>query len=41
MAGIVAILALTASTAFVKGMEWTVPLFVIWPALTTVFYFLR
>jgi AAT family amino acid transporter len=41
IAGIVAILALAASTAFVKGLEWTVPLFVIWLALTTVFYFLR
>ena len=41
IAGIVTILALAASTAFVKGLEWTVPLFVIWLALTTVFYLLR
>ena len=41
MAGIVAILALGGSTPFVTGMEWTVPLFLIWLALTTFFYFLR
>jgi len=41
IAGIVAILALAATTAFVKGLEWTVPLFVVWLALITVFYFLR
>jgi len=40
MVGIVAILALAASTAFVKGMEWTVPMFLVWLALTTFFYFL-
>jgi L-asparagine transporter-like permease len=39
--GIVAILALTASTAFVKGLEWTVPLFLVWLALVTLLYFLR
>jgi len=27
MSGIVVILALAASTAFVEGLEWTVPLF--------------
>jgi len=39
--GILVILALAASTAFVKGMEWTVPMFLVWLALTTFFYFLR
>ncbi|PYS49122.1 MAG: amino acid permease [Acidobacteria bacterium] len=39
--GIVLILALAASTAFVEGLEWTVPLFLIWLALTAVFYFFR
>ena len=38
--GLVAILALAGSTPFVTGMEWTVPLFLIWLALTTFFYFL-
>ena len=33
--------ALAASTAFVKGLESTVPLFLLWLALTTFFYFLR
>jgi AAT family amino acid transporter len=41
VAGIAAIVALAASTPFVKGLEWTVPLFLAWLALTTVFYFLR
>src|SRR5262249_41058064 len=41
MVGIVTILALAASTAFIKGMEWTVPLFLVWLAVTTCFYFLR
>ena len=41
MFGIVVIVALTASTAFVEGLEWTVPLFLAWLALTTLFYFLR
>ncbi len=41
MAGIVVILALAASTAFVKGLEWTVPLFFVWLALITFFYFFR
>jgi AAT family amino acid transporter len=40
LAGIAAILALAASTPFVNGLEWTVPLFLAWLALTTVFYFL-
>jgi len=39
--GIAVILALAASTPFVKGMEWTVPMFLVWLALTTFFYFLR
>jgi AAT family amino acid transporter len=38
MLGIVVILALAASTAFVKGMEWTVPMFLVWLALTTFVY---
>jgi AAT family amino acid transporter len=41
VAGIAAILALAASTPFVEGLEWTVPLFLAWLALTGVFYFLR
>ncbi len=41
MAGIVAILGLAAGTAFVKGLQWTVPMFLVWLALTTFFYFLR
>jgi len=41
VAGIAVILALAASTPFVQGLEWTVPLFLAWLALTTVFYFLR
>src|SRR5262245_16915640 len=41
MASIVAILALAASTAFVKGMEWTIPTFIVWLAVTTVIYFIR
>src|SRR5262245_12674159 len=39
--GIVVIVALAASTAFVKGVEWTVPMFLGWLALATFFYFLR
>jgi L-asparagine transporter-like permease len=39
--GIVVILALAASTAFVEGLEWTVPLFLASLGLMTVFYFLR
>jgi L-asparagine transporter-like permease len=41
IAGIVTILALAASTVFVKGLEWTVPLFLVWLAVTTLFYSLR
>jgi L-asparagine transporter-like permease len=41
IAGIVVILALAASTVFVKGLEWTVPLFLVWLAVTTLFYRLR
>jgi len=37
----VVILALAASTVFVKGLEWTVPLFLVWLAVTTLFYSLR
>jgi len=40
MFGIVVILALACSTAFVEGLEWTVPMFLVWLALATV-YFLR
>ncbi|HMF46336.1 MAG TPA: amino acid permease [Candidatus Udaeobacter sp.] len=36
--GIAVILALAVSTAFVKGLEWTVPLFLGWLALVTFFY---
>ncbi|HYR87343.1 MAG TPA: amino acid permease [Terriglobia bacterium] len=36
--GIVVILALAASTAFVKGLEWTVPLFLVWLALATIYF---
>lgn len=38
MCGILVILALTASTAFVEGLEWTVPLFLIWLAVSTFVY---
>ena len=40
IAGIVVILGLAASTIFVKGLEWTVPLFLVWLTLATLFYFL-
>jgi len=40
MFGIVVILALACSTAFVEGLEWTVPMFLVWLALASV-YFLR
>ena len=36
--GIVVILALTASTAFVEGLTWTVPLFLVWLALSSSIY---
>lgn len=39
--GILVILALTASTAFVEGLEWTVPLFLAWLAAITLFYVVR
>ena len=39
--GIVLIVALAASTPFVSGLEWTVPLFLAWLAIITFFYFLR
>jgi amino acid transporter, AAT family len=39
--GIAAILALAASTVFVNGLEWTVPLFGVWLAVTTVFHIFR
>jgi amino acid transporter, AAT family len=39
--GIVVIVALAASTPFVAGLEWTVPLFLAWLAIITLFYFLR
>jgi L-asparagine transporter-like permease len=38
IAGIVTILGLAASTIFVKGLEWTVPLFLVWLMLTTLLY---
>ena len=38
--GIGVLLALAASTAFVEGLEWTVPLFLVWLAVTSV-YFMR
>jgi amino acid transporter, AAT family len=41
ISGIVVILAVAVSTAFVEGLEWTVPLFLGWLALVTFFYFLR
>nr|UXE44410.1 proline-specific permease ProY [uncultured bacterium] len=41
IAGILVILALAASTVFVNGLEWTVPLFLVWLAITTLFYFAR
>jgi L-asparagine transporter-like permease len=39
--GIVVIVALAASTAFVEGLEWTVPFFLVSLAVMTGFYFLR
>lgn len=39
--GIVVILSLAASTVFVAGLEWTVPLFLAWLVLITCFFFLR
>jgi L-asparagine transporter-like permease len=39
--GILVILALAASTAFVNGLEWTVPLFLVWLGITTLLYFAR
>jgi L-asparagine transporter-like permease len=41
IAGIVVILALAASTVFVRGLEWTVPLFLVWLAISVVLYFYR
>jgi amino acid transporter, AAT family len=41
MIGIAVILALAVSTAFVDGLKWTVPLFLVWLALMTFFYWLR
>src|SRR5215831_3139173 len=41
IAGILVILALAASTVFVNGLEWTVPLFLVWLAITTLLYFAR
>ena len=39
--GIIVILALAASMPFVEGLEWTVPLFLVWLAAMTFLYFLR
>src|SRR5262249_8467111 len=41
MFGIVVILALAASTVFVEGLEWAVPVFLTALILMTVFFFLR
>jgi len=41
LSGIAVILALAASTAFVEGLEWTVPLFLASLILMTMFYFFR
>jgi L-asparagine transporter-like permease len=41
IAGIVIILALAASTVFVTGLEWTVPLFLVWLAISAVLYLCR
>ena len=41
IAGILVILALAASTVFVNGLEWTVPLFLVWLGITTLLYFAR
>jgi L-asparagine transporter-like permease len=38
---ILVIVALAASTAFVEGLEWTVPFFLVSLAVMTGFYFLR
>ncbi len=41
MSAIVVILALAASTVFIEGLKWTVPLFLAWLALTTFLYLLQ
>jgi L-asparagine transporter-like permease len=41
MFGIVVILALSATTVFVEGLEWTVPLLFAWLAIITAFYLFR
>jgi L-asparagine transporter-like permease len=41
MSGIVVIVALSVSTVFVEGLEWTLPLFLAWLAVMTFIYFLR
>ena len=41
MFGIVVILALSVTTVFVEGLEWTVPLLFAWLAIITVFYLFR
>ena len=38
LAGIVIILALAATTPFVAGLEWTVPIFMVWLAAITLLY---
>ncbi len=41
LAGIAVIVALSGTTVFVEGLEWTVPLLLVWLAMITVFYFVR
>jgi len=41
MFGIVIILALSATTVAVEGLEWTVPLLFAWLAIITLFYLFR
>ena len=41
LAGIVVILALSGTTVFVEGLEWTVPLLFVWLGMITVFYVVR
>src|SRR5262249_35076705 len=41
LVGIVVILALSATTVFVEGLEWTVPLLFAWLAIITLFFRLR
>lgn len=41
MIGIAIILALAATTPFVPGLEWTVPIFLVWLAAITLFYMRR